>query len=70
MNEIYDAFFRVVSFHQCFMNKVYYTYIPCFVSSSFKERDVLRVFSRRFVSSMLYKRGILHIHPVFRLIFV
>ena len=64
-NEMYYAFFRVVSFHQCFMNKVYYTYITCFVSSSFiKERDVLRVFSRCFVSLMLYERGILHISRV------
>ena len=48
--ECITHFFALVSFHQCFMNEVYYTYIPCFVSSSFKERDILQVYPACFVS--------------------
>ena len=62
-NEMYYAFFRVVSFHQCFINEVYYTYIPCFVSSSFKERDILEVYPACFVSFSL-KEQTYCIHPL------
>ena len=63
-------FFALVSFHQCFISEVYYTYIPCFVSSSFKERDIYYAFFRVVSFHQCFMNAVYYTYLVFRLIFV